>query len=565
MIIDNLINGEISQQDIWNAYLEGVSYNADQDLAAVVEENNNMYVGRQWEGIEQSGLPTISLNFIKPAVQYKVANIMSTNTKITVQPSGLAGLTTKQQRQFADVVNAQLEMICERIELPDAIEKLETHTAVDGDGCWHVFWNNKIKTGQALPGDIDIEQVRNVNVYFGNPANNEVDEQPYIIIERREYISLLKARAKELGLDEMDIANIQADSDNQYTISNDDNRVTVLTFYWRDYATGTIRMIECTQNVILQKDRDTGLESYPPCWQNWEPRLNDYHGESCVSELVTNQLTTNKLSTMQAVSISRTAFPTILYNADLLPDGWDNSVGAAIGVPNLPNLNAKDVATTIDPANHSSELDRFVSDFLIDTTMNLSGINEAVLGSINPENTSAIIAVQKSAAVPLKLNQIRLYKFLQDFARICIDFMANYYGVRKVLMLDEASGEEQIVDFDFSQLKNVAFNIKIEVGASSYWSEVTELQTLDNLFNKQIIDAVTYLEELPNGLLANKNSILKKLKAAMSAEQSTSDQGALQTMLQKSPETAAKLKALKQANPQQYEQVVKQLNTKRQG
>ena len=564
MIIDNLIEGEITTQDIWNAYLCGVNYNEEQQLADTVEENNNMYVGRQWEGIDVDGLPTISLDITKPSVQYKIANIMSSNTKIAVKPSGLAGLTSKEQQKYADIVNDQLDMICERIELPDAIEKLETKTAVDGDGCWHIYWNGRIRTGQQADGDIDVEPVRNVNVYFGNTANNEVEEQPYIIIERREYISLLKARAKELGIDDMDIASIQIDTDNQYTITADDNRVTVLTFYWRDYATGTIKMIECTKNVILQEARDTGLENYPVCWQNWEPRLNDYHGESCVSELVTNQITINKLATMQAVSISRTAFPTIVYNSELLPGGWDNSVGAAIGVPELPNMNAKDVATTIDPANHSSELDKFIN-FLMESTMNLSGINEAVLGSINPENTSAIIAVQKSSSVPLKLNEIRLHKFLQDFARIAIDFMANYYGVRMINTIDEATGEEVIVPFDFSVLKNVAFNIKIEVGASSYWSEVTELQTLDNLFNKQLIYPISYLEELPNGLLANKNSILQKLKQRTAEANFSNNQMALETMLQKSPETAAKLKDLQQRNPKAYQQVIKNLNKNIQG
>lgn len=565
MILDNLISGEITPQEIWNAYLDGINYNEAQHLAAVVEENNNMYIGRQWEGIEVEGLPTIALNFIKPTVQYKVANIMSANTKVTVKPFGLAGMTSKAQQQYADIANAQLGMLCERIELPDAIEKLETKTAVDGDGCWHVFWNNKIRTGQAADGDIDIEPVRNVNIYFGNPANSEVDEQPYIIAERREYISILKARAKDMGLDDMDISSIHVDTDNQYTIVTDDNRVTVLTFYWRDYSTGTIKKMECTQNVLLQDATDTELENYPIIWQNWEPRLNDYHGESLVSEMVPNQITTNKLSTMQAVSISRTAFPTIVYNEELLPGGWDNAVGASIGIKDMWNMTAKDVATAIDPANHSSELDRFVSDFLITTTMNLNGINDAVLGSINPENTSAIIAVQKSAAVPLELNKIRLYKFLQDFARVAIDFMANYYGTRMVSVFDEVSGEEVIIPFDFSQFKNVAFNIKIDVGASSYWSEITELQSLDNLFEKQLIDGETYLSELPNGLLANKNDILQKLKQKLAEEAMMNNQDALNTMLQKSPETAAKLKDLQQNNPEAYQQVVQGLNKKMQG
>ena len=562
MDMDRLLDGKLELQDIWNAYQDAIDFNADKQTVNVSEENNNMYVGRQWEGIEieeeeLADLPIITLNFIRPVVQIKVANIMSTKTKIVAQPVGLAGVPTKQQEFIADIVNKQLEKICEREDFDNKVLELMTNTAVDGDGCWYGYWDEDIETGQSKPGDFSFENIRNVNVFFGNPLCNEVQRQPFTIVERREYTSNLKSYAKKIGLKDGDISAIQPDTDNQYTINNDDNRVTVLTFFWRDFKTNTIKMNECTQNVMLQENVDTGLKNYPVCWQNWEPVLNSYHGEACVTEMVSNQIAINRLATMQAISLSRTAFPTVVYNEELLPGGWDNSVGAAIPIK-LFDVKATDVATTISPANHASELDRMV-DWLLNSSKDLNGANDAMLGNIKPENTSAIIAVQKSATVPLELNKLRLYKFLQDFARMAIDFMANYYGERQVLAVSPESGEEEVMPFDFSQLQHVAFNIKIDVGASSYWSEITESQTLDNLFDRQIITPDIYLKYLPNGLLAYKQEIIAELKQLRQAEQFATQQDALMTMLEKSPETAQRLQQLKGHDPEAYEQMVQQL------
>lgn len=561
MILEHLQNGTLSVPDIWQAYLAGVEYNDQISLVDTVEENNNMYIGRQWEGIEIEGLPTIALNFIKPVTQYKVASITSTRTKITVQPVSLLGAQSADQKLVAEIVNQQLDKLCEREQLENLLLTLETNTAVDGDGCWHLYWDPAAKTGQAQDGDMAVENIKNVNVYFGNTAESAVQEQPFIIVERREYISSLKTYARDLGLDEMEVAAIVPDRDSQYSVLNDDNRVTVLTFYWRDAPSKTIRQIECTQTALLQPETDTGLALYPICWQNWEPRLNSYHGEACVSELVTNQITINKLATMNAVSLSRTAFPTILYNKSLLPEGWDNSVGAAIGVEDMQNMHPSDVAGVINGAVTNSQVEGFFTE-LMQMTKNLNGASDATLGSIDPTNTSAILALQKTAMVPLELNKRRLYTFLEDFARVALDFMANYYGRRTVAYTNPQTGREDTMLFDFNLLQGAAFRVKIDVGPSSYWSELTEMQQLEKLVQMGVIGGMEYLRYMPDGLFAGRQDLLNKLKAEARQQEFEGQQSALQSMLAKSPELSAKLQQLKQNDPQGYDQAVKSLYAK---
>ena len=88
---------------------------------------------------------------------------------------------------------------------------------------------------------------------------------------------------------------------------------------------------------------------------------------------------------------------------------------------------------------------------------------------MNPENTSAIIAAQKAATTP-GLHRRNLYQFIEDWARIAIDFMATYYGARPVAVFNQTTNEEEILEFDFSTINTAALDIKIDIGGSSYWS-----------------------------------------------------------------------------------------------
>jgi hypothetical protein len=59
----------------------------------------------------------------------------------------------------------------------------------------------------------------------------------------------------------------------------------------------------------------------------------------------------------------------------------------------------------------------------------------------------------------------------------------------------------------------------VEIGASSYWSETTQVQTMDSLFEKGIVtNPVTYLEGIPDKYIPNKRKIIEELKAQMQAQ-----------------------------------------------
>jgi hypothetical protein len=74
-----------------------------------------------------------------------------------------------------------------------------------------------------------------------------------------------------------------------------------------------------------------------------------------------------------------------------------------------------------------------------------------------------------------------------------------------------ASGKQT---FDFSTLRDARLSLQLDVGASSYWSEIASLQTLESLLAHGKIDIVDYLERIPNGYIAKKQELLDKLRSA---------------------------------------------------
>ena len=140
------------------------------------------------------------------------------------------------------------------------------------------------------------------------------------------------------------------------------------------------------------------------------------------------------------------------------------------------------------------------------------GVYDAALGNAKPDNTSAIVALQRASSQPLELQRMDFYKFIEDSVRIIVDMMGAYYGVRQTEVMDEKSGNVLPVSFDFNQLQGLNFNLTVEIGQATYWSELVQVQTLDNMLSQQIIDTEMYLEFLPDGYIPNRDEIIKGIK-----------------------------------------------------
>lgn len=210
------------------------------------------------------------------------------------------------------------------------------------------------------------------------------------------------------------------------------------------------------------------------------------------------------------------AFPKLFYDKTKLTY-WSNKI-EAIGVNGNPN---EIIASSSPNMQLGNEIVAFI-DNLIQKTKDALGIYDAAIGNTRPENTSAIIAIQKAASQPLELQKMDYYQMIEDSVRIIMDLMSANYGIRNMkveLPSDEPELQGELVPveipFNFSDLASNKVSVVIEVGAASYWSELMQIQTIDNMFRAGIIpNAKTYVEQMPNGIIKSKQEILEAIEEA---------------------------------------------------
>nr|DAK53212.1 MAG TPA: portal protein [Caudoviricetes sp.] len=517
-------------------YDKGVMFNTQIGLYDTVTENENFFIGKQWEGVEANGLPTPVFNFLKRVTLFQIATISSDNLSMQATPLnstsryGLADL-----EQVTDVINKQFAEVFERNKIVTKVREFMRNAAVDGDGATYSWFDPDMETGQEAKGGIVTEIIENTRIIFGNPNERNVQQQPYIIIPMRKQVEYVKNLAEKNGVRKDDIDSIRADSEaygNKMDALTDD-RVSMYIYLYRDFDTGTIHSYKCTQNVELEEDKDTELKHYPITWMNWDYIQDSYHGQALISQLLPNQKFVNKAFAMAMISLMTTAYPKIVYDKTRIPK-WDSRVGAAIGV-NGGDMNS--IAKIIDPAQISPQISQFI-DLAVNYTQNFMGASDAALGDTRPDNTSAIIALQRASNAPLELVKLNMYESIEDLGRIYLDMMRVYYGTRyvqvKFLSKQEMNNQPlgmSIQDtnfnkpFDFSILNEIPMSLKLDVGASSYWSEITTVQTLDNLLMQGKIELVDYLERIPEGYVSKKQELIDKLQgmqAQMAGQQSNS-------------------------------------------
>lgn len=504
----------------WAMYERGVGFKNSIKLYDTVRVNENFYIGKQWEGVEANGLPTPQFNILKRVVGFIVATITTDNVKVNA--SALSNSpATDELTEPVRIINDEFEALIERNNIPALIREFARNAAVDGDGCLYTYWDPDVETGQDAKGAIKTEVIENTRVYFGNPNDRDVQSQPWIIIERREMVRNAKIRAKENGIDTW--RNISSDSDSKATdnVKLTDDKATVLLLLWRDENDGEIYGYEFTKNSAIREPWSLGIRLYPISWLNWDFIHDSYHGQAMLTGLIPNQIFINKSYAMAMVSIMRTAFPKIIYDKTRIKS-IDNRVGGAIGVPGGDLNNAVKV---IDPAAISPQISQFIELAVQETEQSL-GATSVALGDTRPDNTSAIIALQRAASTPTEITKQNLYKSIEELFRIYLEFMVGFYGKRLVdvetpekvaqalMFAGEPVPDEIQQPFDFATVKDHPMLIKLEVGASSYYSEIAAMQTLDNLLMNKHITAVQYLERVPDGYVPGRRKLINELKNA---------------------------------------------------
>lgn len=531
---EHLFDGEIAPETIWKLYEAGESYNDKLKLYDTVRDNENMFIGKQWEGVTANGLPTPVLNFIKRTVMFKVATISSDNLKVNASPLGPSA-RNDELFEPARIVTEECDALMERNGVVRLSREFCRNAAVDGDGCLYTYWDTDVtatgKLGEeTIDGQIATEVLQNTRVLFGDQNDRRVQKQPYIIIKKYYPVRTVKRMAEKAGAKDYDSITADEDDKSMDTVKRTDDKVTVLLFLWRDPDSGEIWSYECTKNLVLSEAKSLLIRLYPLVWLNWDFVQDCYHGQAEVSGLVPNQVATNKLWAAHILANMNLGFPKVMYDRTRIKS-WTNQVGVAIPCNGGDMDNVAKILTPGAPSPQAFQL----MQALIEQTERCMGVTQAALGDTRPDNTSAIIALQKASATPMELTKQQFYGCIEDLFRIYVEFMAFYYGKRSIVTKTPDKVTEAIefaaenhpdieatgtvtTDFDYGTLKDIRWALKLDVGASSYFSEIATISTIAEWVKQGLMLPSEGMERLPNDFMPKQKELIDAMKAREGAQ-----------------------------------------------
>ena len=467
-------------------------------------------------------------------------------------------LNMQNKVKNADLANAELKNILENVNFDAKSRTLLADGFDTGDWCLHWYFDmDEQPFKQYRPdvkGTIKCEIIDSTNVMFGNPNTRQVEKQPYIILVGRDLVSNLKEEAKKNGVKDLD--SIKPDTDTQYQVGDNgkvendakgfEKALYIIKYYKKD---GVIYANKSVRGAYIYKERNTNLTYYPVAFNNWEEVKGTYHGRAETTGIIPNQISINKMFAMVIYHLMLTAFPTGVYDADRI-EGWTNEIGAQIPVTNLQGDSIRNIAGYLEPAQMSNQIIQAI-ELAMQYTKETLGVGDASLGNVTMNNATAIIAIQKSAAVPLENVKAAFYEFVKDCGRIIVDMMGTYYGLRPVVITGP-NNERTVEDFNFDVLKGMWMHIKTDVGNASYFSEVASVQTLDNLLNNGFIEFIEYLKRIPDEIIPGKQDLINSIEQQDLYKQALYNlMGQFMDTLD--PTTRA---SLTQLNPEQMEKTV---------
>lgn len=551
---------------IFEEYEKGVSFKtslSERGMYAQNRMNERFFVGDQWYGaVCGDERPLVRHNIIKRIGDYKMAVIDSSSLAVNYSADGVPNtkeirervrkqrdkLRTLENRDgmlkemetlseterinlIMGAMNDYYRVTAERVKMDDLKNIVLKNAYIGGTGILYTYWDPMLKTGMyadegrtsPIEGDIRCEVLDIENVYFGDPNLDNVQEQPYILIAQRRSVKELRREAKRNGARNDAIDSIRADQDtaneagdrSQKEPTDADKTVAITKLYkeWDDDGRNfTIKAVTVVKGATIRQPWDIGIKLYPIAKLSWETRRNCIYGESEITHLIPNQIAVNRALTAEISSVMSSGMPIMLVNGDKVEGEITNDPGQIIRVY---GDNITDAVAYVSAKGFQAQFDNLVNN-LIGNTMTQSGANEAALGDMKPENTSALIAVREAATRPMQLLQNRFQSFIEDNARIWAEMWIKMYGTRCLKVEDENG--EWYLPFNGEDYAELMITARIDVGANSLWSELQSVKTLDNLFERNVIDVEQYLERLPKGSVPQLGRLLREVQEKKATE-----------------------------------------------
>ena len=533
---------EIQTTPIWALYEKGRNYHRRTGIYVDTDRNYRMYNGNQWEGAKLGDVEPVQKNFIKPIVKYKISVIHDNLYAINYSSLNFENQAfRKTAERYCDMLNGYAARVWEQDKLDFKGRRITKDAAVNDEGIIYVNFDEE----KMQPVN---EIVKKNDIYYGNENDDDIQNQPYILIRKRMPVVNAIDLALAEGVSEDKIDFIIGDTDT-FEESGEaakielDNMVTIV--YKMFKKNGTVHFSVATRWVEIVNDIDTGLSLYPIAHFCWEEKEGSARGEGEVRYLIPNQIEVNRTEVRRVLTVKYQAFPQKIVDTTKVENPQAlNTVGAVIKTRGSTVEDVHKVVGVIPPAQMSPDVVKLQED-LIQVTRDLAGAGDTATGQVNPEDASgrAILAVQQASQAPMTEQKESYKNFIEDLARIWLEYLIVYSvdGVNlEEKVTDPMTGEEtiQLVNVPQSALKQLQATVKIDVTPKSVYDKFAQEQTVENLLinglfsAERVAELKAYAESLDDDSVAPKLKILEIVEKIQAEQRKIAEIQARAQMLQ---------------------------------
>lgn len=515
-------NREIRETPVWQLYEKGQNYHRTTGIYTDTDRNYRMFNGDQWAGAKLGDIAPVQINFIKPIVKYKVAVIHDNLYAIVYQSMNYENREFRENAErICEMLNRYAARVWEQNKMDFKGRRVTRDSAINDEGIMHIFWDKEKHKPVT-------EVIKKADVYYGNENDDDIQNQPYILIRKR----LPEAAAIELaiqeGMPESKKSFIRGDNET-FEESGDaskrevDDMVTIVYKYYR--KKGVVHYDLATRWVTISSDRNTGLTLYPIAHLIWEEKEGSSRGEGEVRNLIPNQIEVNKTEMRRVLTVKSQAYPQRVVDESKVENADEvDTIGCVIKTKGQTVDDVRKVVGSLPPAQMSPDV-KMLRDDLIQFSRELAGAGETATGQVNPETASgrAILAVQQASQAPMTEQKESYKNFVEDIAKIWLEFIIVYSpnGIKlERTVTDPSSGQEVVLVENIPQesLKQLQADVKIEITPKSVYDRFAQEQTMENLLLSGLLSAQrvselrVYAELLPDDSVAPKQKILDAVK-----------------------------------------------------
>ena len=552
--------------DIITGHANGVAFQDSITLNDTIQRCTDFYEGRQWGSVtgKTKALPRATFNMTEMIVNNKVAGILSQPLKVVFQSSDMPELA-KKLTDFHESIEREMA-------IDGLYEECVNRAAIEGCAFVHFYWDAEaVGIRGEFKGGMRGELIEARAVTVQNPLCENIQQQKWVIIETRAECSAVRAMCEDksqrelIKPDDNDLTDGSLIQEQQ-----DSGMVTVYTRYFRkdnevyfEKATkGALvqpaRSLnpDITRKKMKERDKDKSIDSdttlqdepkgereseyhaylYPVEVYQYKSRKYSIYGRGEVEPIIPNNRTVNFNAAMMSKSVEDQGFGTIVAREGALPYGAK--------ITNDPSKVLIDKYKGSGNGFYTLDKQPFnaatfnLNDNIMNMTRTVTGSTEVMTGEVLGKNQSgtSIAYLQQQAQKPIDKLAKRYKKFRERVARVEMQYYVLYYedkkyeteisveelraaaeaqvqaGTMSEDMVLQITKPERIKDiFNGSEFKDIDFDITIEAGAASQYSEIASLQMLENLLSAKYIDLHTFLEIYPSTLLPNKDELLEKL------------------------------------------------------